>query len=201
MVDRRRATPAPELTMVDPSDPFAPLRPHNRRSPAPVSLAFKVLLVSGAALLVLVLVGFHLLSTRAGERDRRLDAEAGLLRVQVQSAQAAPRQATGTPEVAEARVEVILRNLSPVPVQVLRQRVDGGPPATISPADPVGAGHSVVVEVVWRLRCAEIGNVAGPPLLALTLRGPVGEHQVRVALPLSTNRPFHLAASAACGAP
>jgi hypothetical protein len=201
VADRRGETPPPELTMVDPSDPFAPLHPNDRPPPAPVGFALKVLLLSGAALLVLALVGFHLLSGRAGDRDRRLDAEAALLRVQVLSAEAAPQQANGSPEVAGARVEVTLRNLSPVAVQVLRQRVEGGQSAAHSPAEPIGAGHSVVVEVVWRLRCAEIGNVAGPPLLALTLRGPVGDHQVRVALPLSTNRPFHLAASAACGTP
>lgn len=197
MSDRRGAPPP--LTMVDPRDPFAALHETEQRPAAPVGFAFKALLVSGAALLVLTLVGFHLLTGRASDRDRRLDAEASLLRVQVVSAGAVPQQSTGAPVLADAGVDVTLRNLSPVPVRFLGQRIDGGSPAGHSPAEKVGAGSSVVVEVVWRLRCAEIGNVAGPSLLDLTLRGPVGDHQARVALPRSTDRAFHLAASAACG--
>jgi hypothetical protein len=201
MADRHESLPPPELTMVDPRDPFAPLHQTDPPPRAPVSAAFKLLILAGAALLVLVLVGFRLVSSHAAQQDRQLDAEATVLRVQVVSAAAEPQETTGAPSLAEAHVNVTLRNVSPVPVRVLDQRVEGGPSAGHSPAEPVGAGDVVVVEVIWRLRCAEIGNIAGPPLLALSLRGPIGDHQVRLALPRSTAAAFHLAAVAACGTP
>lgn len=201
MADRRRCTPPPELTLVDPRDPFA--TPHDTTPPprAPVGFVFKALLLAGAGLLVVTLVAVHLLSSRAGQQDRRLSAEASLLRVQVISAATVPQQVIGAPVVADAPVDVTLRNVSPVPLRVLDQRVEGGPTTGHRPVDKIGAGSTVVVEVLWHLRCAEIGNVAGPPLLALWVRGPIGDHQLRVALPRSTAGAFHLAAVAACGAP
>jgi hypothetical protein len=201
VADRHGSTPPPELTLTDPRNPFAPL--HDTQPPprSPVSFAFKVILLAGAGLLVVTLVAVHLLSGRAGQQGRRLSAEASLLRLQVISAAPVPQQVIGAPVVADAPVDVTLRNVSPVPLRLLDQRVEGGPTTGHSPVDKIGAGSTVVVEVLWHLRCAEIGNVAGPPLLALWVRGPIGDHQLRVALPRSTAGAFHLSAVAACGAP
>jgi hypothetical protein len=199
MADRPEPSPPPELTIVDPRDPFAPLHPGELDLPRPLRFAIKALFATAAVLLVVIFVSFHYLSGSATSRDKKLNAESSLLRIQVQSASPVPQQTTRAQLLGYARVDVTLRNVSPLPVRILRQRIDDGPPADHSPADRIGAGGTVVVEVVWRLRCAEIGNVAGPPLLALTVRGPIGDHEMRVALPRSTNRAFHLAATAACG--
>lgn len=184
----------PEVTVTDPHAPYGePL-------PAPVATRLpRVVIALGAAVLALLLVGVLAVMGLARRNDEQVTAEGRLLRIGVVSA--VPSLLAGQPAVDRryALVELTLSNASPLPVRVLTQQLDGGPPTDPGPATTVAPSRRLLLHVRWRVRCSEVGNVFGPGFLSLTLRAPRGEHELRLALDASTARAFHLAAVRACG--
>ena len=150
-----------------------------------------------AALAVLVVAVVMI----APVRDRRDAREAAAVLLVVTAAVPAAQGRPGSP-VQDARVRLTLRNEGPDPVRVLSQQLDGGGPSDPGPRGRVRTGTSVVLDVRWRVLCAETGSQDGPRALGLSVRPPHGSGR-RVAIGLGaplgpTRRAFHTAAVDAC---
>jgi hypothetical protein len=174
----------PAVTVVDPRGvPVVPVTPPSRE-PHPWSGRTKAMFVGLVLLVVVVAVVSHQVQARHRER---LAAETASLRVTVVSVGFSETSRPTSDPVQEAPVTVELR--STVPVTVMSAGLDG--------LAPLRQDRSDTVLVRWRIRCAEVGEVLGPVALDLQVRGPVGEHPLRI--PLAPWRSvFHASAVAVC---
>jgi hypothetical protein len=183
----------PEVTVTNPRAPYGEPAPEVTRVAVP-----KVVLVVGGTVLVALLVAVLGAMLLAKRNDDRASAEGRLLKIGVVSA--APSLLEDQPALDRrfAAVDLTVANEGPLPVRVVSQQLDGGPPADPGPAVTVAAMHRLLLHVRWRIRCSQVGTVLGPGFLSLTVRAPHGDHVLRVALESSTARAFHLAAVGAC---
>ena len=134
-------------------------------------------------------------------RHRRDAREAAAVRLVVTAAVPVTGGTPASP-VQDALVRLTLRNDGPDAVRVLSQQLDGGGPRDPGPTGPVEPGASVLLDVRWRVLCAETGSQDGPRSLGLSVRPPHGPGRP-VAIPLGapldiTRRAFHTAAVDAC---
>lgn len=96
-------------------------------------------------------------------------------------------------------MDLQLRNDSNVDVQLVSALLDGDGPVSPGPGR-VRADAVAGLGVSWQVRCAEVGNLAGPRLLDLRVRLRSATSYA-VEVPLSgelTDRAFHAAVVAAC---
>lgn len=107
-------------------------------------------------------------------RQRTRAAEAASVRLSVVAAVPTGEGRSGRP-VQDARLDLTVRNDGPSVVRVLEQRLAGGVPVDAGPATAIAAGASAVLAVRWRVRCAEVGSLYGPPTLDLVVRTRSGE--------------------------
>ena len=123
-------------------------------------------------------------------------AELAALRLVVTDTRAGPF-VPGVPGAAvqEAPVQVVLRNDSGFPVQVLAAQLDGGQRTQLTAG--VRPGGEAPVAAGWRVRCAEVGALPGPSILLLRVGARRGVYDVPVRLP-PYQPALHLAAARAC---
>ncbi len=174
----------PAVTVVDPRGvPLVPVRTPSRE-PHPWSRRTKGLL---AGLLLLVVAVSVVNQQVRAHRRAGLAAETAALRITVVSVGFSETSRPTSEPVQEAPVTLELR--STLPVTVLSAGLDG--------LAPLRQTRSTTVLVRWRIRCAEVGEVLGPVALDLRVRGPVGEHRLRIPL-ASWRSVFHASAVAVC---
>ena len=153
------------------------------RLPRPVPVILVALLLNG-------LVAADAI-TKARTRERAVDL--------VLTTAAATAPGARSRAVQDAVVELGVRNAGAYAVQLVDQQLDGGGPVDRGPRAPLRADATVVLEVRWRVLCAEVGGLFGPVALDLTAqprRG--GQVPVSLRLPPATRQVFRTAASLAC---
>ena len=155
-----------------------------------------VLLVLPVVLLVALAIRDHRRQVQHDEAHT-----AARLRIAVVSAEPSLNQPGLPGSLLQDGIAVLtLRNLSARQVRLLEARVDGAGPVFPGVDFALQPGHTAVLSVAWRVRCAEIGNTAGPRLLDLRIRLS-SDRAYSVAVPLLaavTDRAFRRAAVSAC---
>jgi hypothetical protein len=192
-VAERRPEP-PRITVVDPRSPGTPVdvleaAPESR----PPRLSPRTRRLLGGAVLLAVAVVVAVNARDAHQRSQ-LAAESKALHLTVGVGTALP---PGRPApVVDAVVSVVVHNGGRASVRLVSEQVDGGP-VQRSDGPTVAADEARALAVRWRVRCAEVGQVRGPLVLALKVAAPRGEHVVRFPLVAGAST-FHAAAVAAC---
>lgn len=196
-VAEREEPPPPVVSVSDPRSPGAPtdvlgsgaepeeprLSPRTRRV-----LAGLVLLAVAVVVAVNLRAAHQRSQLTAEERDLHLTVGVGVA------------LAPGRPApVVDAVVSLVVRAGGSVPVRVIGEQLDGGP-LQVTDGPSVDAGQARALTVRWRVRCAEVGQVRGPQVLALHVTAPHGRHVVRLSL-TGGAATFHAAAVAACTQP
>lgn len=149
IVDPRRPDPGP------PPAPGPPNSAGARRWTSAVAVVLAGLLVAvGAGKLHRAQVSARAVTAHAeGVASLRLDV------VGARASLALPVQ--GAP-VQDASVELLLRNDGPAPVRMLESQLDGQAPVSPGAGSVVAPGEVSVLSTVWRVRCQEVGGLAGP---------------------------------------
>lgn len=149
VVDPRRPEP------VAPRPPRRPWSPRTRRLVGGAAVALVLLLLGNAAL------DLHRSQVQVRAATARAQGTAAL-RLEVVGARASLVVPVQTEPVQDASVELLLRNAGPAPVRLLDGQLDGSGPVIPGTGRTVAPGGVGVLGTVWRVRCQEVGGLAGP---------------------------------------
>jgi hypothetical protein len=193
-----RPVPEPPQVTVAGAPPTAPPPRAVSAVPRGLALATSVLLLTGYVALTEL--------DRAGTRSQRAAAasaaaQRAAVRLSLASDGHVPAQhgVAGAP-VQDAVVRVGVHNAGPQRVELRGAQVDG---TTRALSGFLDAGATAEVLVAWRLRCAEVGTLAGPGRLDVEVGLAAGPVDVVLDLPAYDGAPglgaaFHLAAVDVC---